>query len=494
MSIKRQSLWNVAPMVITAASAIISVRLFFHFLSTDMYALWGYVLAFGGIFGFADLGLGVAVGRYISAALGKNDLAAVRGYWGTGNLIILPFVLLIALTMITVGIWLGPKWYNVAAANVPLLQACFVASGFELFFSFYSQYWLVLAQANLDFKFVGMLRSAMALLRVIPMVTLAYWTNNTLALTAWGAVVAFVELLFFVVHGRRKYRLGLDLGAAGWAHAKEMASYVAKNFFGLIVNAGFGQIDRQIVGRFAAPADFLYYTTAGNVSSRMQSLSVAIMGPVLFNTVRVGDNNRVSAAKIYNDSFQFVFEWYLFAAIFIGLWHPVLVRLWLGQSRAASIAPLLVPLVLACCFNAIANVSSAQLAGLNRLGAAICFSIAAGLLAVAAVCYGWQTAGAIGAAYGLLVSRIAYVAQDLFAIRLLKAGGWLDLQTWKKMAAQILVAAIFVPCYLAVARDSFWLLLPAAVHGVLVAGWLLRHPLRKWIHPASAATTISTPI
>src|SRR5207247_8384816 len=160
----------------------------------------------------------------------------------------------------------------VSEANVHLLRACFVANGFELFFSFYSQYWLVLAQANLDFRFVGILRSGIAMLRVVPMVALAYFTGNTLALVVWGAIVALFELMFFIYHGRKKYQLGLNLSAAGWGHAKEMASYVTKNFLGLIVNAGFGQIDRQILGRFAAPADFLRYTIAGNVSTRMQSL------------------------------------------------------------------------------------------------------------------------------------------------------------------------------------------------------------------------------
>ncbi len=51
--------------------------LFLRFLGNDMYALWGYIITFTGMFGFADLGLGVAVGRHVSVALGKNDLDAV---------------------------------------------------------------------------------------------------------------------------------------------------------------------------------------------------------------------------------------------------------------------------------------------------------------------------------------------------------------------------------------------------------------------------------
>jgi hypothetical protein len=178
-----------------------------------------------------------------------------------------------------------------------------------------------------------------------------------------------------------------------------------------------------------------------------------------------------------------VFEWYLLAAIWIGVWHPVLVRLWLGQQNAAPIAPLLVPLVVACCFTAIANISSAQLFSLNRLGTAIGFTIAAGMLAIAGVWAGWKNSGALGAAYGFFFSRVALVAQDLFTIRLLKGGGWLDLCTWEKIGAQSLVGAAFASGYFIFQRDSYWLLIPAVLHGGLVTLWLLRHPLRKTLAP-----------
>ena len=63
----------------------------------------------------------------------------------------------------------------------------------------------------------------------------------------------------------------------------------------------------------------------------------------------------------------------------------------------------------------------------------------------------------------------------------MKAGGWLDPRTWKKIGAQGLVGAVFALSYLLFQSDSYWLLIPAALHGGLVAAWLLRRPLRKFI-------------
>jgi hypothetical protein len=64
---------------------------------------------------------------------------------------------------------------------------------------------------------------------------------------------------------------------------------------------------------------------------------------------------------------------------------------------------------------------------------------------------------------------------------LLKAGGWLDVRTWEKIGAQSLVGAAFASGYFIFQRDSYWLLIAAALHGGLVALWISRHSLRKLI-------------
>ncbi len=479
MSIKQQTMWSMAPLLVISVVNIFSVPLFLRSLGSDMYALWFYVITFSGMFGFADLGLGVAVGRYIGVALGKNDHEAVRGYWGTGNLIMIPFLVLVTMVFIGIGAGLGPGWFHVSTGNVNLLRACFVAGGFGLFLAYYGQYWLILSQAHLDFKFIGILRIGTNLLQVIPSIALAFFTHNPLVLILWSVLIGLLQLGIFVWHSRRNYNLGFNLRTASFVRAREMAAYVGKGFVGLISGSFFSSIDRVILGKLAPATDFNPYTISANLGGRLQGLSVAMMGPVFHNTSRAIGSEHNSAAKIYNETFSFVFEWYLFAAIWIGLWHPALLRLWLGEEMGMRVAPLLIPLVIACCLSAIANISGAQLGPLNRLGTMIGFGTTAGLLAMTGVWVGWRVAGVIGAAYGFLFSRIAFLAQDLFTIHLIKAGGWLDPRTWLKTAAQGAVGAAFALSYFLFKPDSYWLLIPAVLHGALVTTWLVRHQLRK---------------
>src|SRR5690349_16349704 len=139
MSLKRQTMWSVAPLLVVSVVNIFSVPMFYHYLGVEMFALWAYVNTFNGLFGFADLGLGIAVGRYIGIALGREDNAAVREYWGTGNAIAIPLLALMGLGFASLGIFIGPKLFNVSPENTSVLRACFIPAGVGLFLSFYGQ-------------------------------------------------------------------------------------------------------------------------------------------------------------------------------------------------------------------------------------------------------------------------------------------------------------------------------------------------------------------
>lgn len=405
LGMKRQFAWSVAPLLVLSVVNLISVRWFFRYLGDEMYALWGYVATFGGIFGFADLGLGVAVGRYIGVALGKGDQQALREYWGTANLVALPLLGLMGIVFCGIGVLFGPHWFNVTPGNENLLRACFICGGFTLFFNYYGQFWLILSQAHLDFRFIGILRTLITLFQILPAILLAWLTGNPFWIVFWGAIMSLLQLLIFIWHSRRCFDLGMELSYARRARAREMASYAFKTFASMVAGSFFGSIDGFILGKFASTSDFANYTNgAANVGKRLQNLGVGVMGPVFHNTTRaLGGGHEKKPAAIYNETFDFVFSWYLLAAIGAAIWHPVLLRIWLGADRGMQVSPFFTPVVVAFCLTAISNISAAQLGALNRVGTSLGFSVAAGLLTAAGVYIGWRMAGVTGVAYRLSV-------------------------------------------------------------------------------------------
>ncbi len=462
------------PLLTVTVVNIFSVPLFYRYLGAEMYALWFYVLTFTGSFGFMDLGLGVAVGRYMGVALGRGDQEAVRGYWATGNAVAIPLLGCMSLVFVFLGVVFGPKWFNVAPEKAHLLQWSFAAGGVSLFLSYYGQFWNILSQAYLDFKFLSIVRIVISLAQILPAILIAWLTGNPFLLILWTAFTTGLQLLVYVWHARKNYSLGFHLREASWARAREMAGYTGKTFLTLLVNSLLGSVDRLLLGRLAPAGDFANYNISTNVGGRISGLSTAVMGPVFHNTSRtVGDSSPVTPAQIYNETFRFMFGWYLLAMVWVTVWAGPALRLWLGPQLGADVQPIFAPIIIAFCLSAISNISGAQLGPLNRVGAGIFFHIAAGLLLAAGVWIGWNLGGIQGVAYGFLASRAALVAQDIFIIRLIRGGGWLAASTWRAILIQILVAlVIFLPAHLLQAGFGAQLGC-AALHGAGVALFFL---------------------
>jgi O-antigen/teichoic acid export membrane protein len=480
MSLKKQTLWSIAPLVVVTVVNIVSVPLFYRFLGAELYALWFYVLTFTGAFGFMDLGLGVAVGRYVGVALGRNDLQAVREYWGTGNVIAIPLLATMGAAFAIIGVLFGPKWFNVDPSLAGILRWSFVAGGIGLFFSYYGQFWLILSQAHLDFKFLSLLRIGTSLLQIVPSIALAWAMRSPLLLIIWTALVALLQVLVFVGHAKKSYNLSFDFRHAGKHRAREMAAYTVKTFASLLTGSFFGSADRLVLGRLAPATDFTNYAICSNVGGRIVALSTSVMGPVFHNTSRaLGRESQQSVAAVYNEIFDFTFPWYVLASIWIWVWHPVLLRLWLGDKLGSTVDPIITPIVIGSCLTAISNISAAQLGPLNRVGAALLFQIGTGVLLVIGVYAGWQVSGVAGVAWAFVFSRLILVGQDLYVIRLVKAGGWIAARTWKHLLIQLLLGLTLFLLSGLRPRTSLWQLILAALHGAAVGATLLRDPMNN---------------
>jgi O-antigen/teichoic acid export membrane protein len=479
MSLKRQTVWSMLPVIVPTAVNLVSVPLFYRYLGPDHYALWFYVLTFTGAFGFMDLGLGVAVGRYVGISLGKDDLSAAEEYWGTGNAIMIPLLGFMALVISIIGVVWGPRWFNVSPADVSLLQLSFIAGGIGLFFSYYGQLWLILSQAHLDFRFVGIIRTAISVFQVGVAVLLVLATRDAFLLIAWSAASSALQLAILIWHARRSYRIAFAFRSARWVRLREMAAYTAKTFVTLFVNSFFGTIDRLILGKIAPSAEFAHYMIGANAGSRVQALSQATMGPIFNQSNRAVSTGLAGVASIYDEAFGFLLPAYASICALVAVWHPVLLRLWLGANLASQVSPLFTPLVIGCSLTALAGISSAQLASLNRLGLGLIFTLLAIALLAAGVFVGWRVAGVVGVAWGFLVSRVGLLAQDLFVIRTIKAGGWLASRTWKHIAIQTLIAGLFSMLFLWWPASHFGLCVPATIHALLLAAWVLGRPLQK---------------
>ena len=477
MNLKKDTLWSVLPLAVVTVLNIVSVPLFLRFLGPDRYALWFYVLALSGSFGFVDLGLGVAVGRYVGVALGQRNPDAAREYWATGHAAIIPLLLSMSGVFIGIGVLLGPRWYNVQPADASLLQWCFVAGGISLFLNYYGQLWLILLQAHLDFAYIGVVKTLAAMGTLIPALCIARMTHNPFHLLLWSTGMSCVQTLAFLARSRMRHRFGLERARISLARAREMFVYTAKSFANLLVSSFTSGIDRIILGKYASAVSFSAYNIATNLGARVLMLGSAVAGPVFHNTSRASGNSSRDVARVYDTLFHLVFAWALSGIVWLVLWNRPILDWWLGSEFAGHTAPILVPLFAGYCLRALSAVSGSQLASLNRMGTSLLFSSAAAVLSVAGVVLGWKSAGIVGAACGFMLSQTVWLIQDLLVLRLVKAKGWFSPRVWQQIALHGAAGGVLCAVKMAGPAGLLWPTCLAIAHGAVLGVILLRSTL-----------------
>jgi O-antigen/teichoic acid export membrane protein len=401
------------PILVTSVVSVISVPLYFHVLGDTMYAMWFYVGSLTGAFGFMDLGLGVAVGRYIGVAIGAGDNEAVKEYWATGNAIVLPFVAFFALVFVVLGVAYGPGWFKVTGADANILRWALVWGGFGLFFSYYGQMWNILAQAYLDFKYLSIIRSIFSLSGSLGAIAVALIFRNIAAISFFMTLLGVGQFILLFYRGERTYKLPLSWRNFRKARLWEMLPYTAKTFGQLLAGSLLGSLDRIFLGRLAPAAEFASYGVAQNIGSRISGLSVAIMGPIFHHTSRgVGGDQTKKPADVYRESFNFLFPWYSLTIIGVFFWSGPVTQLWLGAKYGASVGEAFPWVVAALSLNAIANISGAQLGGLNRVGTGLVLQIISALASAGGAVAGWHFDGLRGASIGFFLSRLVWIIQD----------------------------------------------------------------------------------
>ena len=91
------SVLRVSAVVITAAVAFFMMPFLVHTLGDEQYGLWVVVGSIVGFYGFFDIGLATAVGKYTAGAIGKQDYDEVNKVANTALALFLSLGLIVIL-------------------------------------------------------------------------------------------------------------------------------------------------------------------------------------------------------------------------------------------------------------------------------------------------------------------------------------------------------------------------------------------------------------
>lgn len=413
MKLEQATAWSLLPILLLAILSVVTVPIYYHSFGPEMYALWFAVQTMTGSFGFMDLGMGVATGRFVGVAIGRGDFSAAREYWASGNVVNLVFLGAMAVAFGLVGSFGGARWFQAVHFDHPVFLASVWASAAGLFVNYYSQGWQILLQAHLEFRWLSINRSLFSLLTGIGMAGLAWLFHNPFPSILFGVGIGILQLASLMWRAHHRHLMGPSVKYARWVRLREMFAYTGKTFLALISGSVLSSLDRWVLGRVAGATPFVSYNVASNLASRAQGLSVAVMGPIFHESSRgVGGEDIPRLADIYRRSFNLLAPIYILSTLWITFWQVPWLDLWLGPKLATEVSHVLPFLIWAATVSAISNISGAQLGPLNLVGTGTIIQSISWACSGLLVWVGWQLHGMEGSAAGLLAGRFVLFFQD----------------------------------------------------------------------------------
>ena len=412
-------------------------------LGPERFGFWSLLLALGGSVATLDLGLAVALSRFVAEAEGRGDSSAARRTILSAVrlqfVLALAFALLGALFRATIvrAFHVAPEWtYEAECALVVALVGFALGVPGTLFASAHQglQRMDLFAAANVPLA-VGLaiaIHAALGSPTPLLAVVVSQAAYN-LALTIVVGIVLARELA-------RVRRPGAEASAGDGASLPRLLR------FGLWVQVNSAlafasaNLDKFLIGSLVALAPVAAYEVGARVSS------VAFLGPLLLLSALLPAVARRNAAApgahgvgfYRRASFPFVTLVALVIAALSGLAHPLL-ELWLGAADPDKVF-MLRGLALAGGLSAITGIASTLVRAGDRLAletqyAVVGFTLHAVFSIAGIKLWGWP-----GAIYGLVASSVLGALYFLYRVE-----SWLGatplLEAWSIARSPLLAAA-----------------------------------------------------
>lgn len=351
------AIYNLLPQVWFLGLAVFSTPFVLHRLGVDAYGILSVVTIVGGYLAFLDLGLNVAVIRFIAAHDAKGETEEIIRVTQTALFV---FLVIAALTA-TALVFSSRALARLLSVPVVLqsdavmaLRLGALSFGINLVMGVFS----AVPRALQRFDIVNVLNVVVGTLQIVGTVILLALGMGLVSIVAWGCLLSGGSLIIYVVVAKRllPLRLRPHFDAQKFKELFKFSGYVmASNFTGVAAS----QSEKLILGGLAPIAQVTYYAVPFNLASRVLALIPSNLFAVLFPAFSAmgATETQETIRQAYSRAFRFIFVAVAPISILMGVFGADLLRLWIDDDMARFGGPVLMALSLAVLINAPAWVS-----------------------------------------------------------------------------------------------------------------------------------------
>lgn len=323
---------NVVNLTSTALLSLLVMPFVVHKLGDRMYGIWVLVVAIMGYYGLGNLGLSVAVSRYMAAALGARDEEECNRLFNTAFSIFCAIGLLVIIVS-GVAVSLTPLFCK-NPQDVLLARKAILILGFNAALTFPVRVFVGALTARLRFDLIGGLTLLTGGLRTVLIIAFVLLGRGVVGL-AWATLLAEIPSYILYVYFARKslpfLRLASEYRQRGTA--RKLFSYSIFSFIAHIAETLRFKVDAPVVAAFVGLAAVTHYKIAGTLAQYFMELITVVtrvLGPVFSRLDGRGDYQEIKK------TFFFASKLSVCATSFIGFaliaWGRPFIKLWIGPQ------------------------------------------------------------------------------------------------------------------------------------------------------------------
>jgi O-antigen/teichoic acid export membrane protein len=386
--------------------SFILLPILFHHLGAAQFALYTFSLTVAILLAALDLGLGVAVVRYVAEARERSDLTRVRRVFSSA------FYLLALLGfLVWAGVWaLAPgaaRWFQFGEEEVALLAPLLVVATATVPLQMPGSAVVAFLQANHDLYLAHAVDLVTGLLRSVGLLLVVYQGHGVFVVAAVFPAAAALRLAGLLAVTRiSSCRLLPTPRDASLHELRLLRGFSLLSFFEDRAKQLYFQSDAFITARFLGIAELAIVSVIRRfpgVLLEVGNRALAVAYPMLAGTETRG--NVAARGRFLVVSARNWLFGSLLVALCLGYWSETLLRLWVGPQVTAGAAPLIVLLALAV-IGGLNDIPITSFYAGNRVGFCLRVTAAKTAVGVALAIAGSLRFGLLGLATGLLAAEL----------------------------------------------------------------------------------------
>jgi len=436
-------------MIVSMASAYILLPFSLHHLGIEQYGVWLLITSFTGYLSLLVLGVPMASVRFITHDASTGDhlamnrtIATCAGMYlliGLGSLLIGLAMVLIFNTV-----------YVIPAGIRHSAQLAYVVVVATTSISFIAQLPHGILASHHEFVRRNVVLTVMIIIRLVLTISFLVLMPSLTALAFALMLPVVVEsAIMWIVLKRRYPEVRLDLRLFDWAKMRQIFSF---SVFVLILNIGIQlsfQTDSLVIGKMLDVGQIPYYSVANTIMVYAMQFVIGIAAVVMPMATHMHTRGETEELRrLFFKWSKIVLSLSLFGCLYLIVYGPALIRVWIGEGFERESGTILQVLMLsAMAFLPVRGVALPVLMGIGKPGKATIAFLATGVLNLVLSIALAHPYGLLGVAIGTAIPNVIFgVVLLVICARELdfRVSDYLSRVVWMPVLGALPVAAVLV--------------------------------------------------